>query len=423
MPSLSDKLKSLGVKVGANDLPPARPRNPYSIDRVLDGHLLETSQGQTYVVEARYPADYHHGEKPIQITSPLHVIAEWAGERRLRDFPPGSFAFLDTETTGLQGGSGTYAFLIGAGRFDGEEFHLAQFFMRDPAEEAAQLMALEEFLAQCDALVTFNGKAFDLPLLWSRYIVQGWRPPFTETAHVDLLHLARRLWRDRLPNRSLGSLEIEILGAPRSGEDVPGWMIPQMYFDYLRSGDARPLKNVFYHNAVDVVSMAALFNHMAGLLADPLGGQVDEGIDIVALAKLFESMGDLEEASRLYVHGLEHDLPEPNLIEAIQRLALIHKRQEDFPAAVALWEQAARHQHLEAHIELAKFYEHRLRDLEQALYWTESAVELVNQPGYPAYERSQWLAELEHRRQRLLRKRKGLNPDRDDIITSGSQQD
>ena len=181
-------------------------------------------------------------------------------------------------------------------------------------------------------------------------------------------------------------------------------MIPQLYFDYLRSGDARPLKNVFYHNAVDVVSMAALFNHMAGLLADPLGGQVDDGIDVVALAKLFESMGDLDSAIRLYMHGLDHDLPEPNLIEAIQRLALIHKRQENFPAAVALWEQAARHQHLEAHVELAKFYEHRLGDVEQAIYWTESAMEVVNQPGFPAFERRQWLDELEHRRQRLQRK-------------------
>jgi uncharacterized protein YprB with RNaseH-like and TPR domain len=404
MPSLSEKLKALGVKVGASDLPPARPRNPYSIEQVLDGRFLDTPQGQAYVVEARYPPDYRHGEKPIQITAPLHAIAAWAGEQRLRDCAPGSFAFLDTETTGLQGGAGTYAFLIGVGRFDGDEFHLAQFFMRDPVEEPAQLAALEEFLAPCEALVTFNGKAFDLPLLWSRYTVQGWRPPFSQTAHVDLLQLARRLWRDRLPNRSLGSLEVEILGAARSGDDVPGWQIPQMYFDYLHSGDARLLKSVFYHNAVDVVSMAALFNHMAGLLADPLGGQVDHGIDLVALAKLFESMGDLDNATRLYLHGLEHDLPEPALIEAIQRLALIHKRQENYPEAVALWEQAARHQHLEAHVELAKFYEHRLGDAGQALYWTETAIEVANQPAFPAYERRQWLAELEHRRQRLLRK-------------------
>jgi uncharacterized protein YprB with RNaseH-like and TPR domain len=407
MPSLSDKLKALGVQVGADDLPPARPRNPYSIDRVLDGRSLDTPQGQTYLVEARYPPDYRQGQKPIQITAPLHVIAEWAGERRLRDYAPGSFAFLDTETTGLQGGAGTYAFLIGVGRFDGEEFHLAQFFMRDPVEEPAQLAALEEFIAPCDALVTFNGKAFDLPLLWSRYIVQGWRPPFAETAHVDLLHLARRLWRDRLPNRSLGSLEVEILGAARTNEDVPGWQIPQMYFDYLRSGDARPLKSVFYHNAVDVVSMAALFNHMAAVLADPLGGQVDDGIDVVAMAKLFESMGDLDRATHLYIHALEHDLPEPNLIEAIQRLAMIHKRQENFPEAVALWERAARHQHLDAHVELAKFYEHRLGDAEQALYWTDTAIQLVNQPVFPAYERRQWLTELDHRRQRLLRKLTG----------------
>ncbi len=281
MSSLSERLKSLGVKVGAQDLPAPQPRQSpphvHVLEQILSGHPLETHQGETFVVDEYYAADYQLGNSGIQLTAPLNRIAEWAGEHRISEFPPQSFAFIDTETTGLSGGTGTYAFLIGAGRFEGDAFHLAQFFIRDPSEEPAHLAALEEFLAPCDALVTFNGKAFDIPLLNTRYIAQGWRPPFKESAHVDLLHLARRLWRDRLPSRTLGNLEVQILGATRTDEDVPGWMIPSLYFDFLRSGEAQPLKSVFYHNAVDVVSMAALFNHMAGLLADPLTGRLNMG--------------------------------------------------------------------------------------------------------------------------------------------------
>jgi uncharacterized protein YprB with RNaseH-like and TPR domain len=404
MPSLSDRLKSLGVKVGAQDLPPPPPRNPYSIERVLAGQPLETHFGETFLVEARYPPSYLHGRLGLQITSPLEMIAGWAGFPEVSQLPPQGFAFLDTETTGLSGGTGTYAFLVGVGRFEQDEFHLEQFFMRDPIEEPALLAAIEEFLAPCSALVTFNGKAFDLPLLQTRYLAQGWRPPFTNAAHIDLLHLARRLWRDRLPSRTLGSLEVEILGASRTLQDVPGWMIPQLYFDYLRSGDARPLEGVFYHNALDVVSLAALFNYMARLLTDPLDGSIENGIDLIALGKLFESLGDLDRATRLYIHGLEHDLPRENLLEAIQRLAGIHKRREDYPAAVSLWEQAARYQHIASHVELAKYYEHRLGDYAEAARWTQSALDLLDSPGFTAYEKMQWQADLLHRLERLQRK-------------------
>ncbi len=404
MPSLSDRLKSLGVKVGAQDLPPSPPRNRFSIESVLAGQTLQTHFGDIFLVEARYPPNYLHGRLGLQVTASLQAIADWAGQPAVSQLPAQGFAFLDTETTGLSGGTGTYAFLVGVGRFEQDEFHLEQFFMRDPLEEPAQLAAIEEFLAPCSALVTFNGKAFDVPLLQTRFLAQGWHPPFGDIAHIDLLHLARRLWRDRLPSRTLGNLEVQILGASRTLQDVPGWAIPQMYFDYLRSGDARPLEGVFYHNALDVVSLAALFNYMAGLLADPLDGSVEHGIDLIALAKLFEDMGDLDRATRLYIHGLEHDLPKANLLEAIQRLAGIHKRLDNLTAAVELWQQAARHQHIQAHIELAKFYEHQMRDYPEAARWTQSALDLLQTAGFSAYERMHWQSELLHRLERLQRK-------------------
>lgn len=408
MPSLSDKLKSLGVKVGAGELrTPAPRRGAGLLDQVLPGRALPTHSGETFLVEARYPAGFHQGGQALACSAPLHGLAAWANERRIVEYPPDEFAFLDTETTGLSGGAGTYAFLIGVGRFEAGEFHLAQFFLRDPYEEPAQLAALEDFLAPCQAVVTFNGKAFDVPLLNARFITHGWRTPFLDTAHLDLLHLARRLWRDRLSSRTLGNLEHQILGTQRTEQDVPGWMIPQLYFDYLRSGDAQPLRSVFYHNAMDVVSLAALFSHTAGLLADPLNVPVEHAVDQIALARLFEELGDLETATRLYLSGLERDLTGEALLDAIQRLALLHKRRDNLAAAVELWQQAARHAHLPALVELAKYAEHRLRDAQQALEWTQSALACLGSAALSAYEQREWQAELEHRQERLLRKLAG----------------
>ena len=404
MTSLSDKLKSLGVRIGARDLPPPRPRKPYPIQRVVPGRFQETPRGEVYVVERRYPLEHRHGCELLRITSSLHVIAEWACEPRLADAELDTFAFLDTETTGLAGGTGTYAFLVGVGRYDGHEFHLAQLFMRDPMEEPALLAALTEFIQPCQALVTFNGKGFDVPLLNTRYITNGEQPALASLAHLDLLPLARRLWRARLPSRALGYLEEHILGLVRAQEDVPGWVIPSLYFGYLRSGDARSMKSVFYHNAVDVLSLAALLSHIAGLLDDPLGGAVVHGLDLVSMGKLYGDLGHLEKAVQLYEHGLAHDLPEENHWDAVRRLSFIQKRRGNLSAACASWREAAGSGQIYAHVELAKFYEHKQRDYAEAAQWTQAAIALVNVPGFPRHERRRWLADLEHRLARLHRK-------------------
>lgn len=342
------------------------------------------------------------------INAPLDTLAAWVGASQLKDFPPQAFAFIDTETTGLSGGTGTYAFLIGAGRFERDEFHLVQFFMRDPTEEPAQLAALEEFLAPCQALVTYNGKAFDVPLLATRYVSHGWRMSFNDYAHVDLLHLARRLWRNRLPSRTLGNIEVQILGTRRTEEDVPGWMIPQMYFDYLHTNDPQPLRSVFYHNAMDVISLAALLNHSAALLSQPLENGAGYGVDLLSLAQLFEDLGDLESATNLYFHGLHHPdaleerIPRELLLRSLDRLALIHKRSAELDRAVDLWQEAARYNHIQAHIELAKHYEHNLRDYNQALFWTDAAIRhLQSAQNYNLAESRILLPELIHRQQRL----------------------
>jgi len=400
-PSLADKLRSLGVRVGAADLPPSKPRMDAPIQSVVEGRFVSTRQGETFIAEQTWPPDYRHGLTPLRTSVPLLTMAQWAGDDRLADLPLESFAFLDAETSGLAGGTGTYAFLVGVGRFEGGSFHLAQFFMRDPSEEAALLEGLMDFLAPSAALVTFNGKAFDAPLLVTRYSLHSLPVPFKDFAHLDLLPLARRLWRDRLPSRALKYLEENVLATPRTAEEVPGYEIPYLYFDYLRTGDAAPLKGVFYHNAMDIVALAALMNHMASILHAPFDGQVQHGLDFIALAKLFEDLDRVEEAARLYERGLQVGVSEADFGAAVQRLSALQRRRGDLESAARLWQEAAAEGHVYAHVELAKYYEHRRRDYAEALKWTHSAEELVGSLDIPRYEYRHWMEELEHRKERL----------------------
>ncbi|HEX2996926.1 MAG TPA: ribonuclease H-like domain-containing protein [Anaerolineales bacterium] len=402
--SLADKLKSLGVKTGAADLAQPKPKAPYAIDSVVAGAFHPTPRGEVFIAEQAYPPDYQHGDACITCTSPLALIAQWANDTRLSEIPLSKFAFLDTETSGLSGGTGTYAFMVGIARFVDEQFLLRQFFMRDPAEEPAMLEAIAEFLAPAQALVTFNGKAFDAPLLTTRYRLHHIPVPYRDYAHLDLLPLARRLWRDRLESRALKYLEEHILGLRRSSEEVPGYEIPWLYFDYLRTGDARPLAGVFYHNAMDVVAMAALLAHVNEMLQNPYAGRVEHGLDFIALGKLFEDLGHWEEAARLFERGLEAGLTEADFGVAVRCLSILQKRRGDFSEAVRLWETAAANGHIYAHIEMAKYYEHKCRDVKNALKWTRSALEHVERLDLPAYMRKHWQEEIDHRLKRLERK-------------------
>ncbi len=404
MPSLSERLKALGVKVGAENIPAPKPKTAWPIEDVVPGRFQDTSDGQTYLVEEFYSGEYIHGKTQLGLQVQPNIIAAWAGNPAIASYDPTALAFLDTETSGLAGGTGTLAFMVGAGRYTSEGFQLIQFFMRDPLEEPAMLLALEDFLAPCQSLVTFNGKSFDVPLLNTRYILQGWKSPFTDLAHVDLLHLARRLWRDRLPSRTLSNLEVFILGAYRNEEEIPSWMIPQMYFEYLRDGDARPLKRVFYHNAMDVLSMAALLNHTSSLLEDPTNFPGLEASELAATARLYEDLGQTNRAIQLYQQCLNTSFASVQFLDTSQRLAHIYKRQGDYEAAIPIWEAAAQAGGIFAFEELAKYYEHHRQDYPKAIHWTRSALEHLRSSENQYPQLHHWQGELAHRLERLNRK-------------------
>jgi tetratricopeptide (TPR) repeat protein len=202
----------------------------------------------------------------------------------------------------------------------------------------------------------------------------------------------------------LGNLEVQILGITRTAEDIPGWMIPEIYFEFLRTGDPLPLKNVVYHNAMDVLSLGSLFVHSSWILADPLDGKIQESTDLIAMAKLFENIGDLDMAIKLYHRGIDGQAPEDIIINALSRLASIYKHRGEYEQAEICWQSAASHHDVSAFIELAKYYEHHVQDYDRALHWTSSALRLIQKSHQNSYEQNAWEKELSHRFERISRK-------------------
>lgn len=402
---LHERLKALGVTLGARHLR-ARARPSSGPDpRLLGAEEVATPLGPAWVIRQTYPQGHPHGAARLAPpAAPPALLARWAGYPDLTQVPPTGWYFLDTETSGLLGGAGTYVILVGVGFFRAGTFQVEQIFLRHPGEEAALLTYLETLLADAQALVTYNGKTFDLPLLRTRFRLNGWaRPPFHHLKHVDLLHLVRRLWREILPNATLITTEARLLGTPRREDDIPGWMIPEMYAAYLRSGDPRPLQAVVYHNAMDVVSLAALLGRAAETLRAPHEAPL-HGAEHLARARLMEEQGDEEGALAAYRAALAApDLSDESRRRARARLAALHKRRGEWAEAVALWQQAAAAEEWYAYEELAKWHEHQRRDAAAALRWTEAALtRLARSEDLAA--RLRWEAPLRHRQARLRRK-------------------
>lgn len=402
---LSSKLKALGVTLG-KDLQPKPPLvSRFPIESVVDGDFEETLFGPVFCVIQYFPLDHVHGAMPLRPNSEISTLAKWARVPQVTSAALDNIVFLDTETTGLSGGTGTLAFMVGMGRFDSGGFTLVQYFMRHPAEEGAMLAALTRFLTPLDAIVTYNGKAFDIPLLRTRYTMQAFEFPMEDTPHFDLLALSRRLWKDRLPACNLSIIENQVLGVMREEEEVPGYAIPELYLDYLRSGDARPMHGIFYHNSIDILSLAALFAHTAQMLETPLDQKPADAVDLASIARLFQFLGDAGTAMTLFEKSLRADLPAEVYWRTLERAAFLLKRQGNYTEAVMLWEKAAADGQLYACEELAKYYEHQACDIPAGMHWAEHAISCLAITPLEPHQRHFWQERLSHRMDRLQRKK------------------
>lgn len=417
----------------------------------LPGHEIETAAGRCLLYEERYPLDHRHGgtELGACLELPPLAVACLARRRQLDALDLRQAIFLDTETTGLAGGTGTTAFLVGIGYFERvgaqfiapypvaadegamncapttpnphhpqpttysathhptptTHFVIRQFFMRDFAEERAMLLALAEALERFRYVVTFNGKSFDWPLLETRYVLARLACPRPPELHLDLLHPSRRLWREQLESCSLGVLEEAILGHRRD-LDVPSWAIPGLYAAFLRYGEAGPLRRVFTHNRHDLLSLVTLASQLGRRLADPLTCNLG-ALELLAIARLYEEIGSRDEACACLEVALEHtEQPLRGRVQLL--LALYCKRAGHRERAFELWrELTLGPQAPISLVELAKHHEHQRRDPNAALAVVEralAALELREARDGSVRWRAE-RADLEKRLARLLRKR------------------
>lgn len=368
-------------------------RQPSNLSLAVPGREVATPLGVHYESVSLFEGHRRHGNFEIGRLAELpHDLLDGITEGEVPNAPPESWLFLDTETTGLAGGSGTCAFLIGLGRVTPDGFEVRQYFMRDFAEESSQLHAVTEALAGAQVLVTYNGKSFDIPLLETRYRMSRAKPPFGALPHLDLLYGSRRIWRLRLESCRLTELETQILGHERE-DDIPGELIPDAYFEFVRTGRAGKMGPVFLHNALDIVSLACLTAVVPSVFRDGGRAELRHAAEFVAMGRWLRQAGRMGEARDLFREAIRRNLREDLLFRTLWDLAAIEKKLDARDAAVALYTDLAacvNAHRRDAMIELAKHYEHRERNYAMAIEFTEAALALADD------------AELRRRRDRLL---------------------
>jgi uncharacterized protein YprB with RNaseH-like and TPR domain len=413
--SLKERLERLVAATKSRPsrrLEPERPRvrrEVVSIASALpDGKEIRNPLGTFFCLDRYFPLDHRHGRIELDrlLRIPRESFSVLARGSDDMEIDLERALFLDTETTGLAGGSGTYAFLIGLGFVEDGAFVLRQLFMREYREEAAMLHAFLEIVSRFELLVSYNGKSFDVPLLETRFVLTRQRCAFEEKLHFDLLHPARSLWKARSESCRLTELEQLLLGIERE-QDVPGHLIPDIYFRFVRTGDAAQLPYVFEHNGNDLLSLAALTVSASEMLDE--GNIPDNPIDDFSLGRLFARVSNEERSMIHYERAVESGLEGAARRRSLRGLAELHKRRGEVDRARELWEELSREEGLESLValhELAMHREHRERDFRTAIELCDEALARLGS-GLPLAPgvREKWREAFEHRRKRLSRRR------------------
>lgn len=340
--------------------------DPPELGAVIPGEVIGDDAYGFFLYRRAFPLDHFVGTASLGagLACDGAQIALSACDTRLSTFDPLRTCYVDTETTGLAGGAGTVAFLIGLGYFREDAFVLEQCFMRDYDDEGAMLEYLADKFTEFDCVVSYNGKSFDLPLLRARFVQHRLPAPFRDTVHYDLVHAVRRVWKKRLSDCSLNNIERLVLDFHREG-DVPGFLIPGIWLDYLVYRDARPLQGVFYHHAMDIVSLAALAGHLSQRLAATDGPAFHHAEDQLSVIRLYYKN---KEYASVVEHA--HAFLEASQVTDDLRRECLHllggaaKRLSRFDEMYEAWKQVHEEypEDCVGAAELAKFIEHQFRN-------------------------------------------------------------
>jgi uncharacterized protein YprB with RNaseH-like and TPR domain len=380
---------------------PLRNPSPFESGALPSGQEDVTPFGRHFVVRNVFDSEYSHGKVRLgrfscdDLRELMRLMRE-QGTVPERDH----IVFLDTETTGMQGGAGMVPFLVGLGYFEGSDFHMLQYFIRDFDEEPSMLHALEKLLERFRLVVTYNGLAFDIPLLETRFTLARFDNPFAQMPHLDLLTTARRLWRAGHGSCRLVALEREIVSFLR-GPDVPGARIPRVYFDFVNHGPSPDMVGVFTHNVFDVVSLAALTVCACDRVTlEPAA--FDNPADIYSLARILENTPDWMRCRTLYETALSAELPEPLRARAAESLCVIYRRCGEHEPALAVYMRLMEEPafSLAAYEGAAIHFERIARNPLRALEIVDDALERLD--DVPNHRR--WRTLLQARRERLRQK-------------------
>lgn len=399
---LRERLRRLGVHKGIAHLKATRVVQPPSPADELTP--LETPFGFAYVRRQNFAFDQLHGVhrlgEALHRAVPAPMLPKQVEQARFPALSLREALFLDIETSGLNG-AGALAFLVGLAYVEGEHAVVEQLFLRNPVEEAALLFVLEQRLSAHPALLTFNGVAFDVPLLQSRFLQARLSTTLSERVHVDLLTLSRRLWRRVLGECSLGALEYHVLGVRRTQQDVHSSIIPQLYREFLLFGNGvlnDDMRRVLYHNEQDVLSMIVLAGRIAEALHAP-----EEAIAHLAVGQHHERRGEHARAQQHYHVAAQRAEHAGVKAEALRRLARQLKRRGEHEAAAAYWRQLAELDDLEGIVELAKYLEWQRGELHTALEWAQRGLSLA----ITRSQRAAWRRRVMRLRLKLARRKAG----------------
>ncbi len=388
----------------------SKDRKPKPLSDVLSGNIIDTPHGTCFYREKIFPLNTSLGDYSLAETYKHFPggLNSWIfkSDEVYKNIRSDQALFFDTETTGLAGGAGTYIFLLGLGFFREDSFCVRQYFMSDYHEEEALLWAVNQLFAQdFKLLVTYNGKCYDFPLMNTRFIMARLPLKLPDPYHLDLLFPTRRLWKKRLQDCSLNNIERKILKINRE-EDIPGYLIPHVYFRYLQDRDARPLKPVFEHNLQDIISLVFLSAKISKLLQDPFH-MGNYGIDLCSIGKIYERSKDYKYSSRCYEEALQRNLTDEETLEVLKLCSFAYKRQSKWEQAEKAWRDIINLGNefiIYPYEELAKYYEHYLKDYSKAYTVVEEALLSLERKYVNLENKKKWQRKFRYRLARIKRK-------------------
>jgi len=374
------------------------------------GEKITTEKGTIWRIEKRLSFDELHFDNSIEKffcdIKPLLRSLSVSDDLNIQEL-----LFFDIESTSLSTGTGNYPFLCGFGYMDDDDFITEQIFMEKYSDEPAVLQYMLSLFNSFKTVVTFNGKTFDIPLIKNRYMINRVYGFPMNIQHIDLIVPARRIFRSVYESCSLGSLENNLIGLKRE-DDIEGWLIPEVYFTFQKTGESARLKEVINHNRTDIISMIFLMYIFAGIF---------DKVEKKDYSELSEK-SLINIAKHLFARNLELflDLAEflgESVIEdnsLFFKYSLVLKKRDEYEKAVEYWDKS---KSVYSYIELAKFYEHREKNFAKAVESCSAAMSLIRNNDYSSTKKIstekaaiRYMEDCSKRLERLKQKADNIKP-------------